>query len=149
MAGYMTKMAGYNYEGELVNGASAAVKNGVLMLLGTSTNNGKLVFPGSADTTSKFLCKEVTTIYDGLEGGSAKTAYRFIVDKLAANYYFVEQNFPVDETAVYDYTILTTAVGDKLRAHPLQPGDEFVTTCVTGSIAAGTQYGVKTDGTIG
>jgi hypothetical protein len=149
MAGYMTKMAGYNYEGELANGASGAVANGVVMILGTSTNKGKLVFPGSADTTSKFLCKEVTTIYDGLEGGTAKSAYRFIVDKLAATYYFVEQNFPVDETAVYDYTTLTTPTGALLRAHPLQVGDEFVTTCVTGTIAAGTEYGVKTDGTIG
>lgn len=149
MAGYMTKMAGYNYEGELANGASGAVANGVVMVLGTSTNKGKLVFPGSADTTSKFLCKEVTTIYDGLEGGTAKSAYRFIVDKLAATYYFVEQSFPVDETAVYDYTTLTTPTGALLRAHPLQVGDEFVTTCVTGTIAAGTEYGVKTDGTIG
>jgi hypothetical protein len=149
MAGYMTKMAGYNYEGELVNGAASAVKNGVVMLLGTSTNNGKLVFPGSADTTSKFQCKEVTTIYDGLEGGVAKAAYRFIVDKLNANYYFVEQNFEPDETAAYDMTTMTTAVGAKLRAHPLQVGDEFVTTCVTGTINAGSQYGVKTDGTIG
>lgn len=149
MAGYMTKMAGYNYEGELANGAASAVKNGVVMVLGTSTNKGKLVFPSSADTTSKFLCKEVTTIYDGLEGGTAKAAYRFIVDKLAATYYFTEQNFTVDDTAVYDGSALTTPVGALLRAHPLQVGDEFVTTCVTGTIAAGTEYGVKTDGTIG
>ena len=149
MAGYMTKMAGYNYEGELVNGASGAVANGILMVQGTSTNKGKLVLIGSADTTSKFLCKEVTTIYDGLQGGVATSAYRFVVNKLAANYYFVEQDFPVDETATYDYTTLTTATGALLRAHPVQVGDEFVTTMVTGTIAAGTEYGVKTDGTIG
>lgn len=149
MAGYMTKLNGYVYEGELANGASAAVANGVLMVPGTSTNKGKLVLIGSADTTTKLLCKEVTTIYDGLVNGSATTAYRFIVNKLAANYYFVEQNFETDETAVYDGSAKTTAVGALLRAHPLAVGDEFVTTCVTGTITAGSEYGVKTDGTVG
>ena len=149
MAGYMTKLNGYVYEGELKNGAATAVPNGVLMVPATSTNIGKLAFVGSADTTTKLLCKEVTTIYDGLVNGSAVSAYRFIVNKLAANYYFVEQNFETDDTAVYDGSAKTTAVGAYLRAHPLAVGDEFVTTCVTGTIAAGTEYGVKTDGTVG
>ena len=143
MAGYMTKSNGYLYEGEMVNGYSAAVPNGIVMVLGTGANAGKLVAPASADTSSKFLCKEVTTLYDGT------VAYRFIVNALAANYYFVEQNFEKDDTAEYDGAALTTAVGEKLRAHPLQPGDEFISSCVTGTIAAGTAYGVKTDCTIG
>jgi hypothetical protein len=143
MAGYMTKLQGYVYEGELVNGAAAAVENGVLMIPGTSTDNGKLKFIANADTTTKLLCKEVTTIYDGV------TAYRFVVNKLNANYYFVENGFDINDSAAYDKRTYTTAVGDLLRAHPLVVGDEFVTTKVTGTIAAGTEYGVKTDGTVG
>lgn len=143
MAGYMTKLQGYVYEGELVNGAAAAVENGVLMVPGTSTDNGKLKFAGSADTTTKLLCKEVTTIYDGV------TAYRFVVNKLNANYYFVENGFDINDSAAYDKRTYTTAVGELLRAHPLLVGEEFVTTKVTGTIAAGTEYGVKTDGTVG
>lgn len=143
MAGYMTKLQGYVYEGELANGASAPIANGALLVLGTSTDADKLVAPASADTTSEFLCKEVTTIYDGI------VAYRFIVNKLADNYYFVEQNHEFDETSVYDGPQATTPVGKLLRAHPLVVGEEFITTCVTGTIAAGTAYGVKTDGTIG
>ncbi len=143
MAGYMTKLQGYVYEGELVNGAAAAVENGILMLQGTSTNAGKLVLAGSADTTTKLLCKEVTTIYDGV------TAYRFVVNKLNANYYFVENGFDINDNAAYDKRTYTTAVGAELRAHPLVVGEEFVTDKVTGTIAVGTEYGVKTDGTVG
>lgn len=143
MAGYMTKLQGYVYEGELVNGASAAVENGILMVQGTSTDAGKLKLIGSADTTTKLLCKEVTTIYDGV------TAYRFVVNKLNANYYFVENGFDINDNAAYDKRTYTTPVGAELRAHPLIVGEEFVTDKVTGTIAAGTEYGVKTDGTIG
>lgn len=143
MAGYMTKLQGYVYEGELVNGASDAVPNGLLMMQGTSTDADKLVLPGSADTTTQFVCKEVGAIYDG------RTAYRFIVDTLAKRYYFVENGFDINDSAAYDKAEYVTAVGDELRAHPLLVGEEFWTDKVTGTIAAGTAYGVKADGTIG
>ena len=141
MAGYMTKLQGYVYEGELVNGAAAPVENGLLMVQGTSTNKGKLVF-GSADTTTKLLLKEVTTIF-------GVPAYRFVVNKLNANYYFVENGFDVNDSEAYDETIYAVPVGKYLRAHPLVVGDEFVTTKITGTLAAGTEYGVKADGTVG
>lgn len=142
MAGFMTKLQGYVYEGELTNGTGAAVENGLLLVAGTSTNKGKLVAP-SADTTSKLLLKEITTIYDGT------TAYRFIVNKLAANYYFVENGFDINDSAAYDKRTYTTAAGGLLRAHPLVVGEEFVTTKITGTLTAGTEYGVKADGTVG
>jgi len=142
VAGYVTKHMGYLYEGELVNGAAAAVQNGILMVQGTSTNADKLVLP-AADTNTKFVCKEVTTIYGGM------TAYRFIVDTLAKRYYFIENEFDINDSAAYDKTLYETAVGAELRAHPLAMGEEFVTTAVTGTPAVGTAYGVKADGTIG
>ena len=143
MAGYMTKLQGYVYEGELVNGAAAAVENGILMVPGTSTDVGKLKLIANADTTTKLLLKEITTIYDGV------TAYRFVVNKLNANYYFVENGFDINDSAVYNKKTYTTPVGAELRAHPLVVGEEFVTTKITGTLSAGTEYGVKTDGTIG
>lgn len=142
MAGYMTKLQGYVYEGELVNGAADAVPNGILMVQGATTNAGKLVMP-AADTNSKLICKEVTTIYDGV------TAYRFIVDSLTKRYYFVENGFDINDTQAYDKRTYTTPVGLELRAHPLLVGEEFVTTAVTGTPTVGTAYGVKADGTIG
>lgn len=141
MAGYMTKLQGYVYEGELVNGAAAPIENGVLMVAGTGANAGKLVLP-SADTTTKLLCKEITEIY-GLK------AYRFIVNKLNANYYLVENGFEINDDEEYDETTYATKVGKFLRAHPLLVGEEFVTTKVTGTLVAGTEYGVKADGTVG
>lgn len=142
MAGYMTKLQGYVYEGELVNGAAGAVENGVLMVLGTGANKGKLVMP-AADTDSKFILKEIDTIYDGIP------AYRFIVNKLAANYYFVENGFEINDSEAYDKRTYATPAGELLRAKPLVVGEEFVTDKITGTLAAGTAYGVKADGTIG
>ncbi len=141
MAGYMSKLQGYVYEGELVNGAATAVPNGILMLKGTSTDAGKFVLP-AADTNTKFLCKEVTDVY-------GQTGYRFIVDTLAKPYYFVENGIDVNDSCEYDGSAYTVAVGELLRAHPLLPGEEFKTTAVTGTPVVGTVYGVKADGTIG
>lgn len=143
MAGYMTKLTGNVFEGELRNGHTAAVENGVLMVPGTGENAGKLVFPTAADTTTTLLLKETCEIYDGMK------AYRFIVTNLNAPYYFVENQFDINDNEAYDKTAYVTAAGALLRAHPLHLGDEFVTTNVTGTLAAGTAYGVKTDGAVG
>ena len=139
MAGYMTKLQGYVYEGELANGAADAVENGILMV-----QNGDALELPSAESTSKFICKEVTTIYDGT------VAYRFIVDKLNKRYYFVENgNEYFNDQAEYDNRAHAVPVGELLRAHPLLVGEEFVTTKVTGTPVAGTAYGVQADGSIG
>ena len=112
------------------------------MVQGTTTNAGKLVLP-AADTDTKLVCKEVTTIYDGV------VAYRFMVDTLAKRYYFVENGFDINDSQAYDKRVYTTKVGDELRAHPLVVGEEFVTDKVTGTPTVGTAYGVKADGTVG
>ena len=138
MAGYMTKLQGYIYEGEYVNGETDPVENGVLVVI----NNGKMKLPGAADTTTQLICKEVTTIY-GLP------AYRFVVDKLAKNYFLVENGYEFNDAEEYDLTQYATKPNKFLRAHPLVVGEEFVTTEVTGTIAANTAYGVKADGTVG
>ena len=138
MAGYMTKLQGYVYEGELVNGEQNAVQNGILMV----QNGDKLELP-AAESTSKFVCKEVTTIY-------GEVGYRFVVDKLNKRYYFVENGMDdYNDMAEYDGRLYETKSGDLLRAHPLMVGEEFLTNAVTGTPVAGTAYGVQADGTIG
>lgn len=139
MAGYMTKMHGRIYEGEFVNGAAAPVANGTLMVLGADGRS--LVLP-AADTTSKFLCKEVTTIYDGI------TAYRMVANKLNANYYFVENLPEINDSEAYDVSEVLTPVGKYLRAHPVLTGEEFVATN-TATLTAGSLYGVKATGLVG
>lgn len=143
MAGYMTKMHGNIYEGEMRNGGAAAIKNGQLVVAGTSTNVGKMLPASAADTSTKLLLKEITTIYDGVK------AYRFVVNALAKPYYLVENGHETPASLEYDHTDYETPVGALLRAHPLAVGDEFVTTVVTGTLSAGTEYGVKATGEIG
>lgn len=138
MAGYMTKLQSYMYEGEWVNGAANPVPNGIVMV----QDGDKLILP-AADSTTKFVCKEVTTVY-GVVG------YRFVVDKLNKRYYFVENGMDnFNDGGDYDNREYVTKKGDLLRAHPLIVGDEFLTNAVTGTPVAGTAYGVQADGTIG
>jgi len=140
-AGYMTKLQGYVYEGEMVNGTGAPVPNGAI-LVQDATDPLKLVLP-TADTTTKFVCKEVTTIYD-------KVGYRFVVDKLDKRYYFVENGMDdFNDGGEYDNQDYVTKANALLRAHPLLVGEEFLSNNVTGTPAAGTAYGVKADGTVG
>ena len=142
MAGYMTALQGYVYEGELVNGNANPIENG--MLVAPKLVEGAMVFDlPTANTDTKFTCKEVTTIYDGIP------AYRFIVKAIAAPVYFVENGFDDNGAVEYDHTLFSTASGKYLRAHPLLVGEEFVTNKVTGTPAVGTDYGVKADGTVG
>ena len=139
MAGYMTKQTHNVYEGEYVNGAAAAIENGTMVVL---DNTGtKLVLP-AADTTSKFLCKEVTTIFDGIK------AYRMVAVTLSKLYYLVDNQADVNDSAEYDATHYSTKVGAYLRAHPLHVGEEFVVTAA-GDLTVGTQYGVLATGLVG
>lgn len=142
MAGYMTKLQGYVYEGELVNGAETAVPNGAFMLRGEG--EGKLIFPGSTvPVTNKFICKEVGTIYDG------RVAYRFVVDNIAGGrIYFVENGFDINDAAAYDKAEYATAAGDYLRAHPLLIGEEFWTDQIAEGVevTVGGTYAIGNDG---
>lgn len=143
MAGYMTKLQGYVYEGEFANGCGAAVLPGIVVIIDTA-NPGKMKLP-TADTASKFFCKEVGTIYGDVP------AARFVVNSLAAgvNYYFIEQTKIPDNCVEFDMTAQPIAVGEVLRAHPLQVGEEFWTS-MTGAATpvVGTEYGVDANGNI-
>ena len=143
MAGFITKHLNYAYPGEWVNGAAQPVPNGLLMVQGTGDDVDKLVLPGAADTDSKFVCIEDGTIYDGMP------AKRFVVDKLAKRYYFVDCEFDINDSMEYDKRTYTTDVGKYLRVHPLEVGEELWSDCITGTIAKGATPGVKADGTIG
>ena len=144
MAGYMTALQGYVYEGELVNGeSSTAIQNGMLVTIQSNGNGGLCMKLPAKDANTKLKLKEITTIYDGI------TAYRFIVDAVGTPTYFVENGFDDVNQVTYDTTLWETAPGKYLRAHPLLVGEEFVTDEVTGTLTVGTQYGVLATGKIG
>lgn len=144
MAGYMTKLQGYVYEGTLKNGAANPVPNGLIMDQGTGNNADSFVLP-AADSNAKFLCMEVTDIYGGV------VAYRFQVQEIGKRHFLVENSFQfnVEDYQEYDKRNYVQPVGELMRAHALLLGEEFVTTCVTGTPVAGTVYSLKADGTIG
>jgi len=137
-SGYMTKLQGYVYEGELVNGAADPVANGTIMV----QDGDALVLP-AADTTTKFVCKEITDIYGEL-------GYRFVVDKLNKRYYFVENGMDdFNDGGEYDNREYVTKKGDLLRAHPLLVGEEFIVSGAANAYVVGTAYGVLATGAIG
>ena len=147
MAGYMTKLQGYVYEGELTNGTSGPVYNGMLLVLGS---DGKTLVLPTADTTTKLICKGLEPLYDGVP------AARFQANVLNKTYYLVENLPEYNEAAEYDIAEYAIPVGAKLRAHPILAGEEFVqATSLPGSNAApatltvGTAYGVKATGLVG
>lgn len=131
MAGYITKPVSYAYEGE--HAVAAETANGVILELDST---GK-VLAAATDATAKFVCVEATTIYD------AVPAYRFIVNKLGDNLlYFAENLTDVLTCEGYNVSEYTIPADALCRCHPLQIGDEFVTSVVTGTPVVGTAYGV-------
>lgn len=148
MAGYMSKLQGYVYEGEYKNRTAAAVTPGTLFILGTvsvGTETEIGFIRGAVDTVSQFICKEVGEIYQDVK------AARYQVIKLAQNYYFHEQTEIPYREVVFDMTSQEFAVGAYLRCHPLVEGEEFWSSYdPTGTApVVNTIYGVKADGTIG
>lgn len=138
MAGIMVKNNSYLYTGEMKNATGGKVTNGILM----KKDSAGLVMPG-ADEASKFELLEKTELY-------GVPAYRFRVNKLGETpYYFIENVFNGNDSEAYDYATFEIAADELLRAHPITVGEEFTVTKVTGSLTPATEYGVKTDGTIG
>ena len=149
MAGFMTKHMGYVYQGELVNGDTTATENGRLVLI----NGGKLKKVAAADTATEFVCIEATTIYDGnfdsyLAEAATVPAYRFVVNKLNKPYYFTAAEVDINDADAYNTSTYTTEPGEFLKAHPLCVGEEFITTCVDGTIAVGESANVTATGLI-
>lgn len=139
MAGYMTILKNNVYDGSFVNGAAAPVENGTLMVL--DTTGTKLVLP-AADKTTKFLCKEATTLYDGI------AAYDVMCTDATKLYFLVENQFDINDSEAYDTTKYATPVGALLRAHPVEVGETMRVTS-SETLTAGTSYGVKATGVVG
>lgn len=142
MAGYMTALQGYVYEGELVNGESSALVNGMIVAPKMFSGVLKMGLP-AANSAAKLRCKEVTTLYDGI------TAYRFVVDELNKPAYLVENGAEINDAIPFDKALYEVAPGKFVRAHQLLVGEEFITDQVNGTPVVGTEYGILATGKIG
>lgn len=134
MAGFATKLNSYMYEGEYINGTNDPIENGTLVSLAAGTGNQpKLVMKLANATSAVLMAVEQTEIFDGVP------AYRFKVDTPVTNLYLVENQTEYNDSCEYDARFWKTPVGDFLRAHPLQVGDEFVV-ATTKTFTIGTKY---------
>ena len=136
MAGYMTKLQGYVFEGEAKNAAAGALENGMIV-----TRAGQEIsLAADSNIVLKFI--EKTTIYEGID------AVRMYVVDNPGGALFVENGFELDTDAEYDVSTYQIPVGAFVRAHVLLPGDEFVTTEYTGTPAATATVAVANTGKI-
>lgn len=129
MAGYMTKLSSYVYEGEhkYDSTATAGIEDAVILERTVNATTGEIEMKAAGSTAAKFTVKEIGDIYEGT------TALRLYVDVLDATktLYFVEQNDYLDDSVLYDTTKRTVAPAKYVRCHPLYAGEEFWSNQIT------------------
>ena len=141
MAGYMTKLQGYVYDGS--HQAAAALANGVFVQINASN---KVAAPANAVTSTKFRVEEKTTLF-GLP------AVRLTVTAMGATdaMCITENEWDVNDGAAYDLSTYTVPQDALCRIHPLLPGEQCivsVTSSVANTLAVGDTANVAANGTI-
>lgn len=133
MAGYMSKLMNYVFEGEAV--AAADIRDGHFCTLGVTSGVLKATEIATADTTSTFVCVELP---------DANGMARFLVTNLAAQIYMVEGADAKARTYAIDAYAPYGAAGDDcfkagelVRVHPLQAGEEIMTDNFSGTLTIG------------
>lgn len=125
MAGYMTKLQGYVFEGEfkLAEGQEDLHNGGFAKL---SLQSGEGVEEGIFVIGDDGSSLEVTDlgecfIYDGVP------VHKYIVLSNDDNVFFVENGFETAKELAYNNAEYAIKPGEYVRMHMLLPGDEFVT----------------------
>ena len=121
MAGYMTKLQGYVFEGEYKLLGNAELHNGEFALLGEEEGELGVVPAAESGADLKVMLLDNVTIYDGME------AKKFLVKENAGNVFFVENGYEPAKELEYDNANYAVKPGEYVRMHMLLPGDEFVT----------------------
>ena len=140
MAGYMTKLQGYVYDGQ--HEAAAALENGVFATINAS---GKVAASGAVATT-KFRVDEKTTLW-------GKPAVRLTVIAMGATdgVHLVENEWDINDGTDYDTSAYTCKVGDLCRIHHLLPGEQCIVSlaqAVYDALTVGDTATVAANGTI-
>lgn len=119
MAGYMSKLNSYLYEGEYT--AKQDIEIGAFVAASVTPADGKTM-DLAAIAGAKFVCTEVGTIY----GDTKAARYTCIAVDPAAAAYFVEESLcHYGDESTYDLTKDKVKAGDFLRAHPVSVGEEL------------------------
>ena len=123
MAGYMSKLMNYVFEGEAK--AAAAIADGHLCTIAVS--DGSLV-------ATEVATADANTTATILEGADGNGLYRLLITKVSKVYYFVEgadanaRNYAIDSYTPYGSgEECKFAAGAFVRCHPLEAGEEIMT----------------------
>lgn len=112
MAGYMTRLQGYVYEGEYKAAEGSALKNGMF----ANITDGEVVATIAAQDTIMRVHK-ATTLW-GLPAVEA-----IVVSVGTDEVYFVEQVADYTQSVVYDEVNSAIQPGEYVRMHRMLPGD--------------------------
>lgn len=115
MAGYMTRLQGYDYEGELKAAENTAFQSGMFV---TVKDGEVAALTAAADTVLRV--HKATTLW-GLPAVEA-----VVVSVGDDEVYFVEQVADYSQTNSYDETTEVIKAGDYVRMHRLLPGDTAI-----------------------
>lgn len=141
MAGYMTRLNGYVYDGHHV--AAADIANGVFAYL---DSNNKVAALAAANTALKMRVAEKTTLF-----GLPAVRLDVVANNTETPIYFVENEWDINDNTDYDESTYTTAAGQLVKMHAPVVGDQLimsVTTAVLSTLAVGDTVNPTTGGTI-
>lgn len=113
MAGYLTKLMGYVYDGE--NIAAEPLPNGVFVSIKESG-------VGRTDSGSDMMLRVV----EKSELWGMPAVVLNVVDMGAGEIYFVENEWDVNDGEAYDETIYTQKPGTYVRMKRLLPGEQVI-----------------------
>lgn len=139
MAGYMTKLMGYVYDGAHV--AAEELQNGVLAEI--TANGVKKIASGNA----KFrVAPEGKTTLWGMNA-----LVLDVVDAGTKELFLVENEWDINDNEEYDTAKYAIKVGKLVRMHRLLPGEQFIATVADEVYAAaevGATVTAAADGTV-
>lgn len=123
MAGYMTKLQGYVFEGEykLAEGEDALHNGGFAKLAANEGEGDAFVVKGDDGSSLTLTDLGECFIYDGVP------VHKYIVLKNDDNIFFVENGMETAKELAYNNVEYAIKPGEYVRMHMLLPGDEFVT----------------------
>lgn len=137
MAGYMSKLIHYQFDGESFV-ATTPAQNGMFGQITMTGSPAVKTFTPGANNSLKVMVLEVGDIYDGTPAiRCVVTAEGHTATALNA---FVESEIEVDNTTTYNTEDYAVPVGKQVKVHVLQVGDEFWTTMYKGTPAAGNTF---------
>lgn len=138
MAGYMTKLMGYVYDG--AHTAAEKLQNGVLAVIG----EGGVKAAATGDAVFRIAPEGKTTLW-------GMPALTLDVVKACDEVFLVENEWDINDNEEYDTSKYELPAGKLVRMHRLVAGDQFIATVteeVYGAVNEGDAMAIAAGGTV-